>query len=352
MSITEDNKHNNFDVNLSDFQNDSQRMIDSLDEYTQKQNSFFLIRTANRCMEEAKLKPIPRMLFGEFWFEGEVCILYADTNLGKSILAVQIANSISCGQPIQGFKLEAPPQKVLYFDFELSEKQFEARYSINYEHHYRFDDNFLRAEINPDNDLPDMFKDFESYLNFELKRAIEDSGAKVLIIDNLTYLRNETEKAKDAMPLMKELKKLKSQYGLSILAIAHTPKRDSSKPIGRNDLQGSKMLINFCDSSFAVGESFKDKSIRYLKQIKARNTGHIYDSDNVCVCQIDKPSNFLNFEFLDFGNEQDHLRLMTNEDKSQRIERVKELSTQGKNQRTIATELGISLGAVNKYLKK
>ncbi len=52
----------------------------------------FTIRTATRWIEEARLRPIPRMLFGEFWFEGELCILFADTNLGKSILAVQIGN--------------------------------------------------------------------------------------------------------------------------------------------------------------------------------------------------------------------------------------------------------------------
>jgi hypothetical protein len=87
---------------------------------------------------------------------------------------------------------------------------------------------------------------------------------------------------------MKHLKALKNKYGLSILALAHTPKRDLSKPITRNDLQGSKMLINFCDSSFSIGESSSDKNIRYLKQIKARNTEIIYDTENVCVCQIDK----------------------------------------------------------------
>lgn len=41
-------------------------------------------------------------------------------------------------------------QSVLYFDFELSDKQFQNRYSKDYEDNYIFDDNFLRVEINPD----------------------------------------------------------------------------------------------------------------------------------------------------------------------------------------------------------
>ena len=102
---------------------------------------------------------------------------------------------------------------------------------------------------------------------------------------------------------MKNLKALKSKYGLSILALAHTPKRDLSRPITQNDLGGSKMLYNFIDSCFAIGQSNTDKNLRYIKQIKARNTAMIYDTENVIVCQIDKAYNFLAFEFIDFGAE-------------------------------------------------
>jgi hypothetical protein len=85
----------------------------------------FTVKTADRWIQQAKTRPIPKMLFSEFWFEGELCILFADTNLGKSILAVQIGNSVSKGEPIYGFKLETTKQPILYFDFELNDKQQE-----------------------------------------------------------------------------------------------------------------------------------------------------------------------------------------------------------------------------------
>lgn len=323
----------------------------------EKENKgLFKVKTANQWIEQAKTSPIPLMLFGELWHDSELCILFADTNLGKSILAVQIADSISKGKTIAGFKLEAEKQTVLYFDFELSAKQFEIRYCMKneaekvLEHHYSFDENFKRLEINPDAEIPEN-KSFEDYLNQSLEQSITETGAKILIIDNLTYLKNETEKAKDALPLMKHLKALKSRYGLSILALAHTPKRDLSKPLTRNDLQGSKMLINFVDSCFAIGESHTDKHLRYLKQIKARNTEIIYDTENVAICQIQKPFNFLEFEFVGFGTEREHLKELTEKDRETNIEKAKELSQKGYSQRQISTELNISLGAVNKYLK-
>lgn len=343
---------NNLKPNF-DFQNIG---IDDINEEIQRvaelntETGVFLRKTANQWNKEAENRPIPKMLYSQFWFVGEICILFADTNLGKSILGVQIGDSISKGIAIAGFLLETLKQAVLYFDFELSDKQFQNRYSKNYTDNYIFDDNFLRLELNPDMNLPEGV-DFEDHLIKAIESQIKDTGAKILIIDNLTYLSAHNEKAKDALPLMKKLKELKSKYNLSILILAHTPKRDLSKPITRNDLQGSKMLINFCDSAFTIGESHQDKQLRYFKQIKQRNCEQIFDAEYVCICQITKEYNFLQFEFLQYGNENEHLKQRTEKDKQSIIEQVKVMNLQGHSQRKISTELGISLGAVNKYLK-
>lgn len=312
----------------------------------------FTIRTANTWLQEANKRPVPKMLFGKLWFEGELCILFADSNLGKSILAVQIANAISTADGINPFDCEAEPQPVLYFDFELSEKQFEARYSVDFDNHYQFSNNFYRAEMNPNSDMPPGFKDFDEYLSACVERSIVQTGSKVLVIDNLTYLRGTNEKAKDALPLMKHLKALKNRYGLSILALAHTPKRDMSLPLTRNDLQGSKMLMNFCDSAFAIGESVIAPNMRYLKQIKQRNTNEVYGAKNVCVCEVNKPLNFLQYEFNGYGMEDDHLRKLKRQSNtsSEHTEQVMAMHAEGKSLRQIGAELGISYSKVNRII--
>lgn len=344
--ITADVIHNHFD------------QLEQKRKETEQNKGLFKVMTANEWLELAKTSPIPEMLFGEFWHEGEICILFSDSNLGKSILAVQIADSISKGQQIPGFRMEAPKQKVLYFDFELSPKQFEVRYSVKneslkvFENHYQFDKgNLLRVEISPEAEPPTETT-FENYLNQSLEQSIIETGAKILIIDNITYLKNETERSKDALPLMKYLKALKSKYGLSILALAHTPKRDLSRPITQNDLGGSKMLYNFIDSCFAIGQSNTGKNLRYIKQIKARNTAMIYDTENVIVCQIDKPYNFLAFEFIDFGAEWEHLKQLTEKDHESKISEALELKKQGLSNVQIAKQFGVSEGAVRKWIKK
>lgn len=58
------------------------------------------VKTANQWREEAAMRPDPNKLWMSLWYEGEVCCLFADSNLGKSIYAVQIANKIAETQPV------------------------------------------------------------------------------------------------------------------------------------------------------------------------------------------------------------------------------------------------------------
>lgn len=335
---------------LKNFKNDLNKEFENHENIEMK-NNCFKVKTITTWIEEAKSRPVPKMLFSELWFENELCILFSDTNLGKSALAIQIANSISKGFNINGFKLEVSPQKVLYFDFELSDKQLEKRYSNSYEDHYEFNPNFLRAELNSEQETPDEFKTFEEFLCNSLEQTVITASVKILIIDNLTYLKNDTEKAKDALHLMKLLNNLKRKYSLSILVLAHTPKRDATKPISKNDLSGSKMLMNFCDSCFAIGESFQENGLRYLKQIKQRNTEQIYDTHNVIICKIENPSNFLQFSFIGLENEFEHLKQFTPQTGDDRLSKVLELKAEGLPNTKIAEILKCSEGTIRGILK-
>ncbi|MEQ1645781.1 MAG: helix-turn-helix domain-containing protein, partial [Pyrinomonadaceae bacterium] len=122
-------------------------------------------------------------------------------------------------------------------------------------------------------------------------------------------------------------------------------------PLGRNDLQGSKMLINFCDSSFAIGESHKEPGLRYLKQIKARNAAIIYHSENVLLASVEKRENLLQFVFGETATEREHLKTASEKDKAELIKSVHRLAAEGMSSREIADEVGLSHTTVNRYLK-
>ena len=295
----------------------------------------FSIKTANETIQEARNQPDPVRLWGDFWFEGECCCLFADSNVGKSILAVQIAEEIA-----------ERGEKVLYFDFELSPKQFQLRCTDEVTGQlHTFPNTFYRVEIVKNYlDATDITEQVLSGIS----SAAAQTDAKVLIVDNLTYLCNDAEKGDIAGLLMMRLIALKKQLEMSMLIIAHTPKRPLTMPISMNDLAGSKKLANFFDSIFAIGVSAKDKSLRYLKQIKVRNCAKMYDSENVIVCQIEKEDSLLKFKVIGYGTEREHLRVLTDEDKAAMGEKVKDLSSQGMSVRDIAKELGISKSQVNR----
>ena len=296
----------------------------------------FTVKTANRTISEAALRPNPDALWLTLWYEGEVCCLFSDSNLGKSIYAVQIATSI------------AKKQKVLYFDFELSDKQFQLRYSDEANNLNQFPDNLYRVEINRDS-LDAV--NFEEAVIGNIEQTAIKLGAKVLIIDNLTYLCVASEKGDAAGTLMLRLMALKRKYGLSMLILAHTPKRCLSNPITQNDLAGSKKLYNFFDSVFAIGKSAKNSSVRYIKQLKVRYGNYTYDADNVIVCVIEKVGTFLQFVDIGYAVEKEHLKEPSEKDSTQEKETIKRMVAEGKTYRVIASELGVTLGKVQRALK-
>lgn len=297
------------------------------------------VRAANDTLLEAAKRPNPANLWLELWYENEVCCLFADSNIGKSIYAVQIANKI------------AESKRVLYFDFELSDKQFQLRYTSDDGKLFRFHDNLYRVEIDPEQYTLDKMENFESRVVDDIENCTKRLDAKVVIIDNLSFLCSATEKGELAGALMMRLITLKKSLGLSILVLAHTPKRNMSNPITQNDLAGSKRLMNFFDSAFTIGMSAKDAGLRYIKQIKVRHGNYTYSGDNVLTCSIMKSDDaFLHFETMGCCHEKEHLKEPSDNDRANNVEKVKELAAQGMSQREIAAEVGIGKSTVNRIL--
>ena len=314
--------------------------------------------TGHDEMERRKADMSPaRRLYGDLWYEGELCVLFADTNVGKSIMAVQVAYALATGRErhIPGIALECEPHKVLYADFELSERQFYKRYTDCNGNLHPFGSNFHRFSIRHD-DFSESSDtaDFSEQVLHDIELSIRDKGFRTVIIDNITYMANGTEKSADALPLMKRLIQMKNKYGVSMLVLAHTPKRSACQPLDRNDLQGSKMIINFVDSAFALGDCWSVTGKRYLKQIKTRSGEQVYGGDNVVVLQLEKDEDdtFLHLQFKGHGQEASLLKPKTvrPSERSDREEQIMSLRKEHKSIKEIAELAGVSTATVSRII--
>lgn len=296
------------------------------------------IKSVNDVIMNTINCPNPNQLWDAIWYEGEACCLFADTNVGKSIYAVQIAESIA-----------RTGKKVLYFDFELSDKQFQLRYTDEKNKTYKFSDTLFRVSINPE---AIIMGNFEEWINKAIEEIVVKSDAKVLIIDNLSYLCINSEKGDSASEFMINLLNLKRKYSLSILVLAHTPKRQMYNPLTQNDLAGSKKQMNFFDSAFAIGKSVQDEGLRYVKQIKTRNGEIVYGADNVIVYQIEKIDAFLQFVRVEESSEKKHLREKTEEEIEKLRNEIKALHAHGYSCREISKKIGMSKSQINRIINK
>ena len=295
------------------------------------------IRTANRTILEASLLPTPRALWDSFWYEGELSCLFADSNVGKFILAVQIADRI------------ARTDNVLYLDFELSDKQFQLRYTNEHGTLHTFPERLYRVSLDCNSLLEE---NFEEAIIGSIEQMALQTDSRIFIVDNLTYLCCAMEKGDAAGRLMIQLNNLKKRYELSILVLAHTPKRSLDCPITSNDLAGSKRLYNFFDSVFAIGKSAQDGGLRYVKQLKVRYGTYSYDADNVIIYEIEKVDAFLQFVHRGYSTEKEHLKKLGDNESSQRDCLILQLSQSGRSVREIASQVNCGKSTVSRIIQR
>lgn len=296
------------------------------------------VKTGSQWAIDASRRPDPVSMWKELWNQGEVCCLFANSGSGKSIYAVQIGQAI------------ARKEKVIYFDFELTDKQFQLRYTnptTKQVHH--FPDNFYRSEVDLQYYQGDNFE-------YDIIKSIEEMaialGATTIIVDNLTWLCNDNEKGGSASRLMQNLVALKKEHGWSILVIAHTPKITEIRPLTDNDLAGSKRLFNFFDSVFAIGKSHINPGHRYIKQLKARATEIIYDESNVILCEITRDDDFTQFHEIGYTTERDQLKSPYAADEGEsKADAAKRLKAEGYSINDIAEHLSLSTKSIYRLLK-
>lgn len=211
--------------------------------------------------------------------EEQIGILFGKTGDGKTVLAIEFADMIANGKSKWNtFRVDTPPQDVLYIDFELGASSVQNRYKnrifSNKLHISSVDVWAYNSAIGFDkkqNERVDKAIEFIEGLATEFK-------SKVIFIDNLSNIADQLEKASDADRFIMDLIGRMKALELTIMFIGHTPKIYEDRPLETNQLKGSSSL----SKSFETIIGFKrtsEENISYIKQCKGRDLDPIFDHE-------------------------------------------------------------------------
>lgn len=195
--------------------------------------------------------------------------LVAEPKVGKSFLALQIANSLTNNKEFLGFKVNPTP--VLYISTELSSLQLKERLNIT---SYEFSPNsffFLEKDVNHKLCLTDD-------LQLELKEFSETYNGKFVIVDimcGIDYgyeldINNYSDVMKKMFDKYRELSK---KYNLTFLLVHHLNKE--GKTLGSTGIDGNMngilTLINNKDNTYTLkikNRDFEEQNLNLIKNDK------------------------------------------------------------------------------------
>jgi len=242
-------------------------------------------------LKSASSLPPLKTVLGSMMHENELSLIAGDTGNGKTIFSYGLATAIAIGQRnIYTMENEMPPSTGLYFDLEMSERTLYKR--------------MPKYEELPDNIYTIFGQEvaLESN-NFDgdyIERMIDIFEPKFIFIDNIVGLLSAGKNLQQhdtAIELMKSLFHIKNKYGINIVVLSHTTKTAEKAALHKNQIQGSKNILNLVDSAIMLG---RIGNTRYLKSVKSRNGSEL---DKVLTLELVEDGN-LKFSPIGWVEEQ------------------------------------------------
>ena len=290
----------------------------------------FHVESMNKCIDDAHQLPPLVPLYPDIVLEGDLCIIFGQSGIGKTIFAMQIARHIA-----------ENGKRLLYVDCEMTPRQLGNRYETA-----NFPPTFLRAEMDREHPAEDVLKGIE-----EVAAA---NHVEVVFIDNITALGQSLDRSADAGTLMASLNTLKKRYNWTLVVLNHIPKMYSGNiPLSLSAMQGSAKINQLIDDAIGIAQSCIDSNLVYVKQCKWRNGELTMGADHVAVYERRKDEyGNLGFTLRGIATEQEHLSVESGNEREEMKARIRELSAKGMTQTAIAEQLGTSQSKVSRLLKE
>lgn len=282
--------------------------------------------------------------------ENSINFLTGRTGTGKSILAMQLANSLINNEPFLNYQTDFDGF-VVYLEFELQAQVYKKRHGSSH-----FNNKLIRLDGNTfdEKSLLRLDDDVMDLLGQIGENREKIGGTPFLIIDNITYSGIAISKNDEALKFIDKLHSLQKNYGYTILVVGHISKSATKRePIGLEHVLGSTTLLGAFATILGLGKSVKDNETRYLKILKNSNG----DDDFSLELRFNKAPGDYHFDFVGETTEAEHLETVEDKNsKNNRYLQVLELIDEGitytELRNKIIETFSVSEGTAKNWIEK
>lgn len=280
-----------------------------------------------------------KKVFGDFIHEGEIAILFSGAGIGKSQLAMDIAQAVAEDNPIHALSDKAHIQMpVLYMSSEDMRTAFNTRYNMHWPKNLEFL-NFRHYET------------VEECLD-EISEKIESINSSCLIIiDSITSIFDNRISPNKVLFFMNILKVMQQEFAknnkhLTFLITSHTASEsENKKKVDCSEMSGGINWHRLADSNMALTKN-PENGYRYLESKKRRNR----EDDHLTYVMKLQKNPHLHFQYVKtLGDEKNKKggKVYRSE-----ADKMKRLAANGLSISEIANKMGRDPKTVKKILNK
>ncbi len=208
---------------------------------------------------------MPEPIIDDLFFEKDIMGLAGGTNVGKSVMSLQLSTCLALGVPFLGFRIPKA-RKVMHVQFELKDESFKQlieRTAMHFVDKYpveaeRFEQNLSILSSGQDNVFTDKWEEMDANLTFD--------PCEVLVVDNLyTSTNKNVSKNDDVMDLLRTMVNLKNKHKVAILIVSHHKKIGEASPLDVSMMLGGSAYTNHLDGIVQLASSQRLPGLKVMK---------------------------------------------------------------------------------------
>ena len=215
----------------------------------------------------------------EILLENGTSSISGQSNVGKSILALQFAMCVAMGVPFLTFNVPRP-RRVLLVQFEMMdahmsnriEKTAKAMLGQYPQHFERYKNNLRITSVEQIKIFTDQYQAIEGNL------MAADPPYDVVVVDNL-YSSGAANIAKndELTQLMSRIDQLRKEYKCAFMMVSHHKKLEEKRPLEHSMVYGGSYFVNFLDNLIQVANTGRHNQLKVFKITKIRTENEFHE---------------------------------------------------------------------------